>query len=81
MAHGFGGPGGGFVFVTLSTRVGDFVFVGHVWRDERKCVGADFHVGDGGFDFWHVAGNAAAAGGTFFVVRVLFDRGGARAVE
>ena len=81
VAHGFGGPGGGFVFVTLGARIGDFVFVGHVRRDEGESVGADFYVGDGGGDFGHVAGDATAAGGTFFVVRVLFECGGAGAVE
>jgi hypothetical protein len=81
VAHCFGGPGGGFVFVTVGAGIGDLVFVGHVGRDEGEGVGADFHIGDGGGDSGHVAGDAAAAGGTFFVVGVLFDRGGARAVE
>ena len=81
MAHGFGGPGGGFVRVASGARVGDFVFVGHVGCDEGKGVGADFHVGDGGGDFGHVAGDATAAGGTFFVVGVLFESGGARTIE
>ena len=62
MAHGFGGPGGGFVFVTLGARIGNFVFVGHVRCDEGEGMGADFHVGDGGLDFRHVAGDATAAG-------------------
>ena len=81
VAHGFGGPSGGFVLVALGARVGDFVFVGHVRGDKGEGVGADFHLGEGGGDFWHVAGDATAAGGAFFVVRVLFERGGARAVE
>src|ERR1700731_3016452 len=81
VAHGFGGPGGGFVGVAGGARVGDFVFVGHVRRDEGERVGADFHVGDGGGDFRHVTGDATAAGGTFFVVRVLFEGGGARTIE
>ena len=67
--------------MTLSARVGDLVFVGHVRRDERECVGADFHVGDCGGDFWHVASDATAAGGTFFMMRVFFESCGAGAIE
>ena len=81
MAHGFGGPGGGFVGVTGGAGIWDFVFIGHGWGDEGKGVGTDFSVSDGGGDFRHVAGNATASGGVFFVMGVFFDGAGAWAVE
>ena len=62
MAHSFGGPGGGFIGVTGGAGIGNFVFVGHRWRDEGEGVGTDFGVGDGGGDFRHVAGDATASG-------------------
>ena len=62
VAHGFSCPCRGLVRVARSAWIGDFVFIGHVWRDECERVGANFHVGDGGGDFRHVAGDATAAG-------------------
>lgn len=81
MAEGVGGPGGGFVSVARSTGVGDFVFVGGGGWDEGESVGADFRIRQGGLDFGHVAGDAAAAGGPGFVMGVGFERGRVRAVE
>ena len=81
MAEGFSCPGCGSVFVTFGAGIRDFVFVGHVRGDEGESVGADFDVGEGGSNFGHVAGDAAAAGGAFFVMSVLFKRGCAWAVE
>ena len=62
MAEGFSCPGCGSVFVTFGAGIRDFVFVGHVRGDEGESVGADFDVGEGGSNFGHVAGDAAAAG-------------------
>ncbi len=81
MADGLGGPGGRFVGVAGGAGIGNFVFVGHRRSDEREGVRTNFQVGNFRGDFWHVAGNATAAGGTLLVVRVFFDGGGARTVE
>lgn len=61
--------------------VGDLVFIGHGRCDEGKSVGAYFDVGDGRGDFGHVAGDTTAAGGAFLMVGVLFEGGGAGAVQ
>ena len=81
MAKGIRGPGGGFVGVARGAGIGDFVFVGHGGRDERKGVGAHLHVRDGGFDFGHVAGDATACGRSLFVMSMLFNGAGARPVQ
>ena len=81
VAHGFSCPCRGLVRVARSARIGDFVFIGHVWRDERECVSANFHVSDCGGDFRHVAGDAAASRRTFLVMCMLFESSGARAIH
>ena len=60
--------------------IGDFVFVGHRGSYEIESVGTHKRAGNGDFDFGHVAGDALAAGGAGFVMRVRFERGGAGAV-
>src|ERR1700739_909898 len=75
------GPSGGFVGMAGGAGIGDFIFVGHGGSDEGKSVSANRDVGEGGFDFGHVAGNATAAGRTFFVMGMLFDGGGARTIQ
>lgn len=81
MAHGFGGPGGGFVGVTGSAGVGHFVFVGHRRGDESEGVRADFGIANFRSNFRHVAGNATAAGRILLVMCMFFNRAGARAVK
>jgi len=76
-----GGPCGGLVFVTRGTRIRDVVSVGHGWSDEGERVGADFYVGDGGLNFWHVASDAFASSGAGFVMSVLLDGQRARAIQ
>ena len=62
-------------------RVGNPIFFRHGGRNEAERVSV--HVSAGyalGFDVRHVAGNAQASGAAIFVVRVFFQRRGARAV-
>ena len=80
LTHRFSSPGCRFIGVAARAGIGDFVFVGHRRSDEIESVRAHERAGDGDFDFGHVAGDALAAGGTGFVMRVRFERGGARAV-
>ncbi len=81
MAKGVGGPGSGFVGVARGAGIGDFIFVGHRGRDEGKRVGPHLYIGYGCFDFWHVAGDAAASGGSLLVMSMLFDGAAAWAVQ
>ena len=54
MPHRVAGPGGGLVRVARGAWIGDFVFIRHHGRDERKRMRADIDVRDGHFDFRHV---------------------------
>jgi hypothetical protein len=81
VAERFRGPRGGLVGVARRARVRDFVFVRESRSDERKGVSANFHVGNGGLDFRHVAGDTLAAGRSVFVMRVLFKRCRSRTVQ
>ena len=67
--------------MTRCAWIGNFVLVGHRRCDEAEGVGADVDVGDGRLDLRHVAGDALATKRAFLVVRVLLDRGRARAVR
>ena len=67
--------------MTSSAGIGDLVFIGHGGSDKSEGVSADLDVGNSRGDFRHMACDATAAGGAFFVLGVLFDRGGAGAVQ
>ena len=75
-------PSGGFVRMTRSTGIGDFVFVRHVWGNELKRVGVYERAGHSFcFDFWHVTVYALAARSTGLMVRMLFQGRGVRAIR
>jgi len=80
-SQNFGSPLRGFIGVTGRARVRDLVLVGHRRRDEAERVGVHFDVSDGRLDLRHVAGDALGAGASLLMVRVFFQRGGARAIE
>ncbi len=81
VAHRVGGPGRTLVGVARSAWIWNLVPVRHRGSDEPEGV----RVNKGarrafGFDHRHVAGDALAARTAIFVMRVLFERGGAWAV-
>jgi hypothetical protein len=81
VAESFGGPRGGLVGMAGGAGIGDFVFVGHGGVDEEESVSTNLGVGDSGLNPGHMAGDALTAGRIRFVVRMLFQGGGTRAVE
>ena len=61
--------------------IGNLEFVGHGGSNESEGVGADLDIGNGRGDSGHMAGDATAASGTFLVMGVFFEGGGAGAVQ
>ena len=61
--------------------IGNFVLISGGGVDEGKAVSAHFDIGDGRFDFGHVARDALAAGRAVFVMRVLLESRGSRPVQ
>lgn len=71
MTKGVRSPGGGFIGVAGSARIGDFVFFGHGGRDELKRVRVHVDVRQRRFDCRHVAAHAFAAGRSRAMMRVF----------
>lgn len=81
MAEGVIGPFRRFVGVAGCAGVGDLVLLCGGRRNEFEGVRADESVRRAfGFDLRHVTSDAGAARAAFHVVRVFFDRRGARAI-
>lgn len=76
-----GGPSGALVCMASRTGIRDFIFVGHCGGYEGKGMRSHLHIRNCYFDFGHVTSNATASCRVFFVMRMLFDGGGARAIQ
>ena len=81
MPHGLGCPSRGFIVMAGGARVGNFVLVGHLRRNEAEGVRVHESVRRTfGFDLRHVTSDALASWRIFFVMGVFFERGCARAI-
>lgn len=67
--------------MTRCARIRNFIFVRHRRRYESECVRTHLNVRNGCLDLWHMTSNAAATRRSFFVMRMLFKRAGARPVQ
>jgi hypothetical protein len=67
-------PSGWFVGMTRTTRIRDFVFVGHAGSNELESVGVDLYLCNGGLYRGHMTRNALASWTALFVMRVRFNR-------
>jgi hypothetical protein len=67
--------------MTCCARIWHFVFVGHRGRYEPKRMRSNPDIRNGGLDFRHVARNTTATRRPFLVMSMLFDGGGAWAIQ
>lgn len=73
MPQSLSGPGGSLVGMASRAGIRDRVLVGPSGSDKGEGVCSHLHVRNGRFDFRHMTGNAAASGGPFLVMGMLFD--------
>ena len=82
VAHRISSPCSGLVGVACRTWIRDLILIRHRGSNEFECMRVDFRVSRAlRFNFRHVAGNALAACASLFVMGMLFEGRGARAVR
>ena len=77
----FCGPSRRLIRVARGARIGNFIFVGHRWSDKSKRVRSHLNICHCRLNLWHVAGNTTTARRTPLVMRVIFNGGGAWAIQ
>ena len=80
MFQGIGGPRRCFICMTDVTRVWNLQGFAHGRGDKTEGMAADIHITKSLGDFWHVTGNALAAGTAREVMRMCFNGGSMRPV-